>query len=129
MTVGVYGLVAGIVKIDDLGFYLNKRQGEGVLTRFGRYIGLKLILAAPYLMKTLTVVGTIAMFMVGGGILTHGLHAVGESFEHAATWVSQLDYIGAVLGAMTPSVLNALFGVAAGAIALALMAAAQKLRS
>ncbi|MDP5145323.1 DUF808 domain-containing protein [Shewanella sp. ULN5] len=129
MTVGVYGLVAGIVKIDDLGFYLNKRQGEGVLTRFGRYIGLKLILAAPYLMKTLTVVGTIAMFMVGGGILTHGLHAVGESFEHAATWVSQLDYIGAVLGAMTPSVLNALFGVAAGAIALALMAAVQKLRS
>ncbi|GAA0783264.1 MULTISPECIES: DUF808 domain-containing protein [Pseudomonadati] len=129
MTVGVYGLVAGIVKIDDLGFYLNQRQGAGLLTRFGRYIGLKLILAAPYLMKILTLVGTIAMFMVGGGILTHGLHLVGESIEHAATWVSQLDYIGTVLALMAPSVLNALFGVVAGALALALMAMVQKIRN
>ena len=128
MTVGVYGLVAGIVKIDDLGFYLNKRQGEGVWTRFGRYLGLKLILAAPYLMKTLTVVGTIAMFMVGGGILTHGLHVISELFEQASAWVSHFDYIGAVLAAITPSVLNALFGVVAGAIALALMTIVQKLR-
>jgi predicted DNA repair protein MutK len=129
MTVGVYGLVAGIVKIDDLGFYLNQRQGAGLLTRFGRYIGLKLILAAPYLMKILTLVGTIAMFMVGGGILTHGLHLVGESIEHAATWVSQLDYIGTVLALMAPSLLNALFGVVAGALALALMAMVQKIRN
>ena len=121
--------MAGIGKIDDLGFYLNQRQGAGLLTRFGRYIGLKLILAAPYLMKILTLVGTIAMFMVGGGILTHGLHLVGESIEHAATWVSQLDYIGTVLALMAPSVLNALFGVVAGALALALMAMVQKIRN
>ena len=55
MTVGVYGLVAGIVKIDDLGFYLNQRQGAGLLTRFGRYIGLKLILDEKNLNKSFSV--------------------------------------------------------------------------
>ncbi|WP_434937510.1 DUF808 domain-containing protein [Shewanella sp. HL-SH8] len=129
MTVGVYGLVAGIVKIDDLGFYLNKRQGEGFLNRVGRYIGLKLIIAAPYLMKILTVVGTIAMFMVGGGILTHGIHVVGAYIEHAAVLVEQLDYIGGLLKMLTPSILNALFGIVAGAIALAIMSLIQKVRA
>lgn len=128
MTVGVYGLVAGIVKIDDLGFYLNKRQGEGFLPRLGRYVGLKLITLAPYLMKTLTVVGTIAMFMVGGGILTHGIHVVGMSIEHAAVWVGQLQYAGGLLQIFIPSILNALFGIAAGAIALAVMTLVQKVK-
>ncbi|UJF20988.1 DUF808 domain-containing protein [Shewanella sp. OMA3-2] len=129
MTVGVYGLVAGIVKIDDLGFYLNKRQGEGFLPRLARYIGLKLITLAPYLMKTLTVVGTVAMFMVGGGILTHGIHVVGISIEHAAAWVGQLEYAGGLLQILTPSILNALFGIAAGAMALAVMTLVQKVRA
>jgi predicted DNA repair protein MutK len=129
MTVGVYGLVAGIVKIDDLGFYLNKRQGEGLFNRVGRYIGLKLIIAAPYLMKILTVVGTIAMFMVGGGILTHGIHVVGAYIEHVAVWVAQLDYIGSLLSLFTPSILNAFFGIVAGAIALAIMTLIKKVRA
>lgn len=129
MTVGVYGLVAGIVKIDDLGFYLNKRQGEGLFNRVGRYIGLKLIIAAPYLMKILTVVGTIAMFMVGGGILTHGIHVVGAYIEHAAVLVEQLEYVGGLLKMLTPSILNALFGIVAGAIALAIITFIQKVRA
>ena len=129
MTVGVYGLVAGIVKIDDLGFYLNKRQGEGLFNRVGRYIGLKLIIAAPYLMKILTVVGTIAMFMVGGGILTHGIHVVGAYIEHAAVLVEQLEYVGSLLKMLTPSILNALFGIVAGAIALAIITFIQKVRA
>jgi predicted DNA repair protein MutK len=68
MTVGVYGLVAGIVKLDDLGLYLAKKS-----SRLLRLIGSGLVSAAPWLMKSLSVVGTVAMFLVGGGILVHGL--------------------------------------------------------
>lgn len=68
MTIGVYGLVAGIVKLDDLGFYLQKKSAALL-----KKLGDGLIHATPYLMKTLSVVGTAAMFMVGGGILTHGI--------------------------------------------------------
>ncbi|GGP84359.1 DUF808 domain-containing protein [Shewanella ulleungensis] len=123
MTVGVYGLVAGIVKIDDLGLYLAKRKLEGV----GHNIGLMLVSAAPYLMKILTVVGTIAMFMVGGGILTHGIHVVFEWIEHAQVVVEQLSVVGGFLGMLTPSLLNALFGVIAGGLAVLLMNGMMKL--
>ncbi|MGI2174523.1 DUF808 domain-containing protein [Shewanella ulleungensis] len=123
MTVGVYGLVAGIVKIDDLGLYLAKRKLEGV----GHNIGLMLVSAAPYLMKILTVVGTIAMFMVGGGILTHGIHVVFEWIEHAQVVVEQLSVVGGFLGMLTPSLLNALFGVIAGGLAVLLMNGVMKL--
>lgn len=128
MTIGVYGLVAGIVKLDDLGLYLNRREGSGILTRFGRWFGGGLVNAAPYLMKGLTVVGTIAMFMVGGGILTHGLHVVSEQFAHIATLVAELAVVGPTLSFMTPSLLNTLFGVIAGALALALISGIQKVR-
>jgi predicted DNA repair protein MutK len=123
MTVGVYGLVAGIVKIDDLGLYLAKRKLEGL----GHNIGLMLVSAAPYLMKILTVVGTIAMFMVGGGILTHGIHVVFEWIEHAQVVVEQLSVVGGFLGMLTPSLLNALFGVIAGGLAVLLMNGVMKL--
>jgi predicted DNA repair protein MutK len=68
MTVGVYGIVAGIVKMDDLGLHLLSRSGS-----VARTIGRGLLLAAPRLMKALTVIGTAAMFLVGGGILAHGI--------------------------------------------------------
>ena len=71
MTVGVYGIVAGIVKMDDLGFYLLKKTNAPA-----RSIGKVLVLAAPKLMKSLTVIGTLAMFIVGGGILAHGISPV-----------------------------------------------------
>lgn len=73
MTVGVYGLVAGIVKLDDLGFYLRKKA-NAFLHKTGNFI----LLMAPYLMKSLSVLGTTAMFLVGGGILSHGFHAIDE---------------------------------------------------
>ncbi|MDE1153389.1 MAG: DUF808 domain-containing protein [Micavibrio sp.] len=73
MTVGVYGLVAGIVKIDDLGMHLAK-SGKAAVAATGRGI----IRAAPWFMNTLSVVGTVAMFMVGGGILLHGIPAAEE---------------------------------------------------
>ena len=128
MTIGVYGLVAGIVKLDDAGLYLSQRQGDGLLRRLGRKVGAGLVNAAPYLMRGLTVVGTIAMFMVGGGILTHGIHQVAELFELAAHWVAGLTLVGPVLAWMTPSLLNALFGVLLGALSLVVMSLVGRLR-
>ncbi|QFU21487.1 DUF808 domain-containing protein [Shewanella eurypsychrophilus] len=129
MTIGVYGLVAGIVKLDDAGLYLSQRKGEGLLTRFGRWFGEKLVNAAPYLMRGLTIVGTVAMFMVGGGILTHGLHWMSVQIETAALWVEPLALIGPVLSFLTPSLLNTIFGVFAGAIALLFISTVQKLKA
>ena len=76
MTVGVYGLVAGIVKLDDLGLWLS-RQASNAAQALGRGI----VAAAPWLMKTLSVVGTAAMFLVGGGILVHGVPALHHAVE------------------------------------------------
>lgn len=123
MTFGVYGLVAGIVKIDDLGLYLARRKPSGVRHK----LGLTLVSAAPYLMKTLTFVGTIAMFMVGGGILTHGIHLVFEWIEHAQAVVTQINVVGGFLGLLTPSILNALFGVVAGGVVLLAIKGVSKL--
>lgn len=129
MTIGVYGLVAAIVKMDDAGLYLSQRQGQSALTQFNRKLGFGLLSAAPLLMRSLTIIGTAAMFMVGGGILTHGLHMIGEQIHHAEQAVAAMSFVGPVLAVLTPSVLNGLFGVVAGAVALAVMTGIQKLRS
>ncbi|KZE32468.1 DUF808 domain-containing protein [Crenobacter luteus] len=122
MTVGVYGLVAGIVKLDDAGLYLSRRPGAATRA-FGRF----LLAAAPYLMRFLSVAGTVAMFMVGGGILSHGIPAVHGLVEHAAAPLAALPGVGAVLAALAPSLLDALFGVVAGAAVLAGVALASRL--
>ena len=124
MTVGVYGLVAGIVKIDDLGLYLTRKHSTGILNKLGS----GLLSFAPYLMKTLTIVGTAAMFMVGGGILTHGIHIISEWIIHAETVVASLPAVGSVLAFFVPSLLNAVFGIAAGGLAVLGMTTASKLR-
>lgn len=109
MTVGVYGLVAGIVKLDDAGLRMS-RMANATIAALGRGI----LSAAPWLMKALAVAGTAAMFLVGGGILTHGVHAVGEWIKGAAVDAAQFPGVGAVLGALTPMLGNALVGVVAG---------------
>lgn len=129
MTVGVYGLVAAIVKMDDVGLYLCQRQGESRVSHFNRKLGFGLLSAAPLLMKSLTVIGTAAMFMVGGGILTHGLHWLSEQIHLAEQWMSAIALVGPVLGVLTPTLLNAGFGIVAGTVAVLVMAAIQKLRS
>ncbi|QSB41282.1 DUF808 domain-containing protein [Pseudomonas hygromyciniae] len=102
MTIGVYGLVAGIVKLDDLGLWLTQKPGQ-----MARSIGGGILRAAPYMMKSLSVIGTAAMFMVGGGILTHGVPAV----HHWIETVSQS--IGGITWLM-PTLLNAVAGIIAG---------------
>ncbi len=117
MTVGVYGIVAGIVKLDDAGLYLSKRKGDG-LNKIQRSIGEAILLAAPYLMKGLSIAGTAAMFIVGGGILTHGIPVMSEwihGLEHEA---GTIPNIGLILGGVTPTLLNGLVGVIAGALVL-----------
>ncbi|WAE64149.1 DUF808 domain-containing protein [Stutzerimonas sp. R40042] len=116
MTVGVYGLVAAIVKLDDLGLALS-RTSSGAASAFGRGI----LVVAPWLMKALSVVGTAAMFMVGGGILTHGIGAVHHFIESSAHDALGLPYVGVVLGGLLPTLLDAAFGILAGGVVLALV--------
>ncbi len=116
MTVGVYGLVAAIVKLDDLGLALS-RKSSGAASAFGRGI----LVIAPWLMKALSVVGTAAMFMVGGGILTHGIGAVHHFIESSAHDALGLPYVGVVLGGLLPTLLDAAFGILAGGVVLALV--------
>ena len=118
MTVGVYGLVAGIVKLDDAGLYLLKLEGETALKRFKRCLGKWILQTAPYLMKTLAIVGTAAMFLVGGGILAHGIPALHHGIAHLAEATHGLPYLGGVLKLLMPLMLDGLLGILAGAAVL-----------
>jgi hypothetical protein len=109
MTVGVYGIVAIIVKLDDFGFYLTRRSRA-----LPQRIGAAIVRAAPALMKTLAVVGTAAMFMVGGGILVHGIAPLRHAIEGFNGGVALL--------------LDIVVGIAAGAIVLGVVTAVQRLR-
>jgi predicted DNA repair protein MutK len=118
MTVGVYGLVAGIVKLDDAGLYLSRRQGRGAGMRLVRAAGAALLSFAPWLMKLLSVAGTAAMFMVGGGILVHGLPPLGAWLHGAAQHTDALPGIGNLLGGLVSGGGNVAIGVVAGGMAL-----------
>lgn len=126
MTAGVYGVVAGIVKLDDGGLYLSRKTGEGAWKKLQRGIGGMVLRAAPYLMKSLSVVGTAAMFLVGGGILTHGIPVAHEWIAHLADQMGEIAGIGGFLEGMAPSVLNATAGVFAGAATLLAVTIAQR---
>jgi predicted DNA repair protein MutK len=107
MTIGVYGLVAGIVKLDDLGLWLTQKPGQAA-----RSIGGAILRAAPYMMKSLSVIGTAAMFLVGGGILTHGVPAIYH-------WIENVSASAGGAGFIVPMLLNAVAGIVAGAVVLA----------
>lgn len=119
MTIGVYGLVAGIVKLDDAGLYLQQTSRE--TTAWGRAqgaIGGVILQAAPVLMKGLSVIGTLAMFMVGGSILAHGLPVAHHAIEHAAHAAAALP-LGGLWQTLTEISLQALLGIVVGAIVVA----------
>lgn len=127
MTLGVYGLVAGIVKLDDAGLYLRRSQGERPGARLRRRIGGIILSAAPYMMKGLSVAGTAAMFMVGGGILAHGIPPLHHAIESASLLAARIPGIGGLLGGLLSALLNALVGIGAGALLLALVAGTKRL--
>ncbi|MBK7014315.1 MAG: DUF808 domain-containing protein [Sulfuritalea sp.] len=116
MTVGVYGLVAAIVKMDDAGAWLLERGGRAQAA-----VGRALLLAAPKLMKALTVIGTAAMFLVGGGILMHGMPG-GHAITHA------VEAVAGPLAVVATSLADMLLGVVAGALALGAMTLFGRLR-
>lgn len=122
MTVGVYALVGGIVKLDDAGLHLLKATATDVWGGMRRACGRGLLLLAPKLMKSLSVVGTAAMFMVGGGILVHGLPGSHDVLHGAAEAMHGVPVLGGLLAALTPTVLNALAGMVAGALVLGAVA-------
>jgi len=127
ITAGVYGLVAGIVKLDDAGFYLIKNKTQNLIGSFKRGLGNLLLAFAPFLMKSLTIIGTIAMFLVGGSILMHGLHVVVEKVEHLTQLASQVPTIGRALEVVTPTLSEMIFGMLAGAILLMIISLWQKI--
>jgi predicted DNA repair protein MutK len=127
MTVGVYGLVAAIVKLDDLGEYLIASAERNPRGHSRRRIGRLLLLAAPWLMKFLSVAGTAAMFLVGGGILTHGISPIHHGMQAAASLAGGVPIVGAALKATAPLLLNATFGIASGALLLAVVTGIKKL--
>ena len=125
ITVVVYSLVAGIVKIDDLGLYLIKVPEADAWGKVYRKIGAGLLSLAPLLMKTLSVVGTAAMFLVGGGILMHGLPGTHELTHHLVVPVQSIPFVGGITSALMPTLINAIVGVLAGGL-LVCMAAVGK---
>ncbi|MBK9375700.1 MAG: DUF808 domain-containing protein [Holophagales bacterium] len=120
MTVGVYGLVAAIVKLDDLGLYLGRSEGASALARLRRSFGSGILKAAPVLMRVLSIAGTAAMFLVGGGILVHGI----PPLHHLAEGLAARGGFVATLG---PALVGALAGVVAGGLTVALVKAGARL--
>ena len=121
MTVGVYGFVAGIVKLDDAGLSLSRRAGA-----FSRAVGRAILASAPILMKLLTIVGTAAMFLVGGGILVHGVPLMAHAIETAAASPGSLVGFGGVLKVLLVALGDMIVGVIAGAIVLGAVLAAKR---
>jgi predicted DNA repair protein MutK len=118
MTVGVYGLVAGIVKMDDAGLRLVGRKGRGAGNAFARGVGRTLLAVAPRLMRGLAAVGVFAMFLVGGGILAHGIPGAHDLFHAWTEPLSHAAWIGPFLGFLTPLLLEVLLGALVGAAVL-----------
>jgi len=118
MTVGVYGLVAGLVKIDDLGLHLFQAPNAGNLKK---KLGLALLKSAPVLMKFLSIAGTAAMFLVGGGILVHGIPYLHHTFEHWQEVVLHGNQLIAWSGHILMTILNGLSGLMAGLILVAVL--------
>ncbi len=115
ITVGVYGIVAAIVKLDDLGLWLSQRESGMAQTT-----GAAILWFAPWFMRALTIVGTAAMFLVGGGIITHGITPIHHAIQQLA------QQAGGFLGAITPTLVNGFAGIVVGAIVVTVVTVGQK---
>ncbi|MDO5693705.1 MAG: DUF808 domain-containing protein [Pseudomonadota bacterium] len=116
MTIGVYGLVAGIVKLDDLGLWLTQKASSAAQS-----IGRGILWLAPWLMKFLSVAGTAAMFLVGGGIIAHGIPPLYALIERWSATAGGMGWLVSTLA-------NAVVGIVVGGIVVAVVTAIQKMR-
>lgn len=121
LTIGVYALVAGIVKLDDAGLLLMKTPEDRFAASARVAVGRGLLTMAPWLMKTLSVLGTIAMFLVGGGILVHGIPGSHD-------WVHHLSELAGAVSWAIPVLVNLIGGLVAGLIVLAAVSLVGRLR-
>tara|TARA_R110001592_G_scaffold168018_2_gene403776 strand:- start:2008 stop:2940 length:933 start_codon:yes stop_codon:yes gene_type:complete len=128
-TVGVYGLVAMIVKIDDLGLYLVRCAVADGGRSVKRTLGNTLLRFAPILMKLLSIVGTAAMFLVGGGIIAHGIPALHRFVEYSIEVVSVFPNMNNLIGSLTGIMMNGFVGIVAGLLAFGIFIGVQKLFS
>jgi predicted DNA repair protein MutK len=126
MTVGVYGLVAGIVKLDDFGLLLARRAPVGALNQMLRTLGRGIVVASPWLMKFLSIAGTVAMFLVGGSILSHGLPFLHYAAEAFTTWITGVPGVGGALAVLAPMLFDLVAGLVAGAIVVAIVSVARR---
>lgn len=115
MTVGVYGLVATIVKLDDVGLYMMLRKGHHVSKQIIRKVGQLLVSATPYIMRTLTALGTAAMFLVGGSIIAHGI----PPLHHFTTPLSEISML-------LPILVDAVVGIMVGAVCVGVFELSQR---
>lgn len=115
ITVGVYGLVAGIVKMDDVGMHLMDKQGDSGSVKIQRWFGRWILGIAPKFLRLLSIVGTIAMFLVGGGILVHGFPAIAEGLHLVEVWASALP-VGGLMSLLASLAYDGLFGFLAGGL-------------
>ncbi len=120
MTIGVYGLVAGIVKLDDGGLYLIEQKGNGLWLRFKHALGKAILWFAPYLMRSLSIIGTIAMFLVGSGILSHNIPVLHHFIEEHAPKTEPMTTLVSWLG-------DASIGIIAGIVVLAVVQLSKKI--
>lgn len=127
ITVCVYGIVAAIVKLDDLGLYLLRKSVSGQFNTLQRTSGRALLIFAPFLMKLLTIAGTIAMFLVGGGIIVHSFSWLSDKFHQIEHWAGQ--YIGSFSDSVLPILFDGISGIIAGGIVLTLVTTINSLKN
>lgn len=127
MTVVVYGLVAGILRLDDLGLHWLSKTGPNAYERFLRALGANILAFAPWLMRGLAIVGTAAMFMVGGGIIAHAIAPVQNFSVHLATLAADFVLLGGALAVLAPLLVDAMIGIAIGALCVAVFEMTKKL--
>ena len=128
MTVGVYGLVGAIVKLDDGGLHLSQCSGETAFARMQRGLGSAILAGSPWLIKGLSVAGTAAMFLVGGGILVHGIPPLHHTFERLTGGLTELPAIGDTLRWLTLIACDATAGIISGALVLGIVTGVRRNR-
>ncbi len=121
ITIGVYGLVAGIVKLDDAGLHLLEQSSKAK-----QAVGRMILRLAPRLMRTLSVLGTAAMFLVGGGILVHGLPPLADALHHLEGLVHGVSGLGGLLGVLVAIAFNGIIGIIAGGIIVGVQSLVQR---
>ena len=125
ITVGVYGLVAGIVKMDDVGMHLMAKEGDSGSLKFQRWFGRWILGVAPKFLRLLSIVGTAAMFLVGGGILVHGFPIVAEGLHLVELWAGGLP-AGGIMKLLASLTYDGLFGFLAGGVLVGIFVSAKR---